>query len=374
MLKKRIVSLLIAAAAGALMFLGINLISSPAMAEGSIREGLLYEATGVCPDTDVLRLEDNSASADLYAFWLGSTCSQLDQLLRQYTGEGLDLSGTLPSGTSVLDYVKNDAIRTVTQQLVLENMAKKYGVALTEENRNALARQHEQYVEALGSEDAYRAELNKLGLREETYERILSSDYLYTGLYDLFSTPGSSLAPTEDDLVALAAEEGFISADHILIMTVDPATGQPLDDETVAQKRATAEDLLAQLRASDDPVTLFSALADEYSEDTGRAANPDGYTFNENSGFVTEFTDAAYALAEGEISDIVESMYGYHILLRKPLDRTDAVQIAQPDYFDHYFMGAVDEAKVVTSDALEKIDVSALYAALTAAQSAQQTD
>ncbi|MBQ5442623.1 MAG: peptidylprolyl isomerase, partial [Oscillospiraceae bacterium] len=167
---------------------------------------------------------------------------------------------------------------------------------------------------------------------------------------------------------------GFISADHILIMTVDPATGQPLDDETVAQKRATAEDLLAQLRASDDPVTLFSALADEYSEDTGRAANPDGYTFNENSGFVTEFTDAAYALAEGEISDIVESMYGYHILLRKPLDRTDAVQIAQPDYFDHYFMGAVDEAKVVTSDALEKIDVSALYAALTAAQSAQQTD
>lgn len=181
-------------------------------------------------------------------------------------------------------------------------------------------------------------------------------------------------ATTSRHLTGQAAEEGFISADHILIMTVDPATGQPLDDETVAQKRATAEDLLAQLRASDDPVTLFSALADEYSEDTGRAANPDGYTFNENSGFVTEFTDAAYALAEGEISDIVESMYGYHILLRKPLDRTDAVQIAQPDYFDHYFMGAVDEAKVVTSDALEKIDVSALYAALTAAQSAQQTD
>ena len=374
MLKKRIVSLLIAAAAGALLFLGINFISSPAMAEGSIQEGLLYEATGVCPDADVLSVGDNSASADLYAFWLGSTCSQLDQLLRQYTGEGLDLGGTLPSGVSVLDYVKDDAIRTVKQQLVLENMARQYGVTLTEENLSALAQQRAQYVEAMGSEDAYRAELNKLGLRSETYDRILSSDYLYTGLYELFSTPGSALAPTEDQLVDLAAEEGFISADHILIMTVDPATGQPLDDDIVARKRATAEDLLAQLRASDDPAALFAALADEYSEDTGRASNPNGYTFNENSGFVTEFTDAAYALAEGEISDIVESMYGYHILLRKPLDRTDAVQIAQPDYFDHYFMNAVDEAEVVTGGALEKIDVPALYAALTAAQTAQLTD
>lgn len=374
MLKKRIVSLLIAAAAGALLFLGINLISSPAMADGSIQEGLLYEATGVCPDADVLRVEDNSASADLYAFWLGSTCSQLDQLLRQYTGEGLDLGGTLPSGVSVLDYVKDDALRTVKQQLVLENMAKQYGVTLSEEDLSALAQQRAQYVEAMGSEEAYCAELNKLGLRSETYDRILSSDYLYTGLYNLFSTPGSALAPTEDQLVDLAAEEGFISADHILIMTVDPATGQPLDDDTVARKRATAEDLLAQLRASDDPAALFAALADEYSEDTGRASNPNGYTFNENSGFVTEFTDAAYALAEGEISDIVESMYGYHILLRKPLDRTDAVQIAQPDYFDHYFMNAVDEAEVLTGDALEKIDVSALYAALTAAQTAQTTN
>lgn len=367
MLKKRILSLLVAVAAGAALFLGVSLLS-PSLPEGSIREGLVYESTGICPDTALLRIEDNDASADLYAFWLGSTCSQLDAMLQSYTGAALDFSGTLPNGESVLSFVKDDALQAVKQQLVLENLAKKYGIALTEEDQQALVQQREQFVSGLGSEEAYLAELDKLGLREETYDRIRSADYLFTQLYRLFSTPGSAIAPTEDELAAFAAEQGYITADHILLMTMDPASGTPLDEAAAAEKRATAERLLEALRASEDPAALFASLADEYSEDTGRASNPDGYTFNEDSGFIDEFTDAANALAEGEISEIVESTYGYHILLRKPLDRQAAAQAVQPDYFNDFFQKAVDGARVVTSDALEQIDVPAFYEALTAAQ------
>ena len=63
---------------------------------------------------------------------------------------------------------------------------------------------------------------------------------------------------------------------------------------------------------------LFGRLADEYSEDPGRQTNPDGYIFTPGT-MVQEFESATEALKYGEISGIVESDYGYHIILRKDL-------------------------------------------------------
>ena len=48
------------------------------------------------------------------------------------------------------------------------------------------------------------------------------------------------------------AENGSYSAKHILLKTVDDA-GSALSEDEIAQKKAQAEDLLAQLRASNDP-------------------------------------------------------------------------------------------------------------------------
>ena len=46
-------------------------------------------------------------------------------------------------------------------------------------------------------------------------------------------------------------------------------TREPLDEATVAQKKAQAEDFLAQLRAAEDPIALFDDLMNEHSEDSG---------------------------------------------------------------------------------------------------------
>lgn len=52
------------------------------------------------------------------------------------------------------------------------------------------------------------------------------------------------------------AENGSYSAKHILLKTVDDA-GSALSEDEIAQKKAQAEDLLAQLRASNDPQALL---------------------------------------------------------------------------------------------------------------------
>ena len=57
----------------------------------------------------------------------------------------------------------------------------------------------------------------------------------------------------------------------------------------------------------------------EYSDDAGKDSNPDGYIFTEGD-MITPFYEAAMDLNEGEVSEVVKSSYGYHIILRQPLD------------------------------------------------------
>ena len=343
----------------------------PRFTPGQIQEGITYEATGIPSDEIIARVDGNGAPAELLTYQIGYSCSYLDYMLQMYTGEGLNLDSALPSGENTRDYIMSESMELLKQQLVLENLTERYGIALSDEAEAELAAARAQYVEQLG-EDGYLAELYKLGLSEAGYDRVTRSSALYTALYDAYNTPGSALYASDDVLHAYAAGAGYITADHILIPTIDLATREPLSDEEIAENRAFAEELLAQLRASEDPIALFGELADRYSEDAGRATNPNGYTFNQDSSFVEEFKDGAYALEEDEIGDIVESVYGYHILLRRPLDVARAVEAVRAEYFDVFFLAEVDGAELEVSSAAERFDADAIYAALRAAQGAPE--
>ena len=141
----------------------------------------------------------------------------------------------------------------------------------------------------------------------------------------------------------------------------DGTTGYaPLDDETIAQKKAKADELLQQLRASDDPIALFDELMNENSEDTGLAANPDGYTTSKGA-MVPEFEQAALALKEGEISDVVESDYGYHIILRLPLDLDQFRSQLIGDKMEQQSNQWLEEYGVKTNEVYDQIDPQAFW-------------
>ena len=160
-----------------------------------------------------------------------------------------------------------------------------------------------------------------------------------------------------------------MTADHILLLTRDMSTYQELDDETKAEKKALAEELKAKLDAytGDDLIGYFTELADEYSEDPGRETHPTGYTFTTGS-MVQEFEDAAYALSEGEVSEVVESSIDYHILLRLPLDKAAAADEVREEYFTNFIAEQVDAAAMATSADYDKLDPQTIYEAIVAAQ------
>ena len=58
----------------------------------------------------------------------------------------------------------------------------------------------------------------------------------------------------------------------------------------------------------------FDKLVEEYNEDPGQTKA--GYTFANDGTMVQSFADAAFKTEVGKISDIVESLYGYHIIKR----------------------------------------------------------
>jgi parvulin-like peptidyl-prolyl isomerase len=158
-------------------------------------------------------------------------------------------------------------------------------------------------------------------MSREMYDRINTVNALYQeGFRKLYGENGEVL---EDEAALQYLEDnGYISASHILLMTVDPATGEKLDDAAVEEKAATARRLAEELQAIKDPQELlerFRQLKEEYCEDTGKTVYPAGYTFTHRT-MVTEFEDACNALEPYEVSDPVQSSYGYHIIMRLPPD------------------------------------------------------
>ena len=95
-----------------------------------------------------------------------------------------------------------------------------------------------------------------------------------------------------------------IRAKHILLTAQKPDGSL---DRDAALKKAQA--VMAKLKAGED----FDKLMNEYSEDTGLKSNPDGYTFTRGQ-MVKPFEDAAFAMQPGQISDLVESQFGFHII------------------------------------------------------------
>ncbi|HXI14513.1 MAG TPA: peptidyl-prolyl cis-trans isomerase [Thermoanaerobaculia bacterium] len=95
-----------------------------------------------------------------------------------------------------------------------------------------------------------------------------------------------------------------VRAQHILIK---PAGATPADD---AAARSRAQGLLARLRGGAD----FSALAKENSGDPSSAAQGGDLGFFERGQMVGEFDRVSFSLPQGQISDLVKTEYGYHII------------------------------------------------------------
>lgn len=95
-------------------------------------------------------------------------------------------------------------------------------------------------------------------------------------------------------------------ASHILI---NAPKGMPAEQRQKA--KTLVDDLLKKVRSAPDS---FAALAKANSQDAGSAANGGDLEFFQRGAMVKPFEDAAFALKKGDISEVIESDFGYHII------------------------------------------------------------
>ncbi len=309
-----------------------------------LTQDLLPFAAGMEASDTALTVNGQEVPADLFLYWLALNCAYFQQ------NYGLPLDGSY--GNAVLQ----DSLTMTAYYVIMEQKVLEEGCPLTDEQRSEI--QAEMVADGQETYDNRKLLFN---LTDETMEFIYSvSDYYDNLLHTLTS------APTQDEL-----NQYVYQAKHILLLTVD-MDGTPtvqdgayvypsLDEETIAEKKALADDLLAQLRSSDDPEALFDELMNEYSEDTGLESNPDGYTTTVGQ-MVPAFEETALSLEFGEISDVVESSYGYHIILRGEVEDLDS-------YADQYRQSLLDaridqwleDAEVTPVETIENLDVANFY-------------
>ncbi|MGP8199573.1 MAG: peptidylprolyl isomerase [Limisphaerales bacterium] len=157
---------------------------------------------------------------------------------------------------------------------------------------------------------AYEEQLARRVLERETTNGIAISDDAAKKFYD--ENPSKFEVPEE------------VRVSHILISTLEPADPlnprvppRPLPPEKKSEKEKLARDIKARADKGED----FAKLVKQYSDDPGSKDKGGEYTFPRNQ-MVPEFEAAAFSLKTNQISDIVETQYGYHII--KGLDRFPA--------------------------------------------------
>lgn len=325
------------------------------------------DVMGYKGSTVLFTVDGRNVTASDYFFWLAKG---IDQYAPYFSAMGGEVNWDQDMGGQTMgDAMKEQAKSTAMLYNIVLAKAQAGGYNFTSEDKKAYEEDLAKAKEQVGGDEAYEKSLKSMCVNDDDFLEMSTVGVVYDHMMEGMCREGGEYAPTAEELTQYAADNDLLCAKHILLMTKDPATNADLTEEQKAEKKAKAEDLLGQLQAIKDPAELeakFDELMKANSEDTGLEVKPDGYVFTAGD-MVEEFEKGTRALKPGQISGVVESSFGYHIILR--LD--PAKSVALQDEWANGKMNELqsqwmEEAEVVTTEAYDTLSVGDFYEKLTA--------
>ncbi|MGM9531101.1 peptidylprolyl isomerase [Intestinibacter sp.] len=253
------------------------------------------------------------------------------------------------------DSFKESILQSMEQSEVIYQKAKEVDVLPTDEEVQEAV---DSFNESVNSDDTIKEQAEKAGINDEFLKYVLTRE-LATSAYQEYYNENTDVEESKlkEEYEANKDSYNTVTASHILISTTDDS-GEELSDEKKAEAKEKAEEVLKKAKAGED----FAELAKEYSDDTSNAESGGelgAFTYGQ---MVEEFSKAAFALDKGEISDIVETSYGYHII--KVTDKAVTYETTKDDVksallstkFSEEIQKLVDDAKIdVNEDKLKSI-------------------
>lgn len=237
---------------------------------------------------EIFRIETNSCKLSELMVYLTTIQNRYESVF------GREIWETRADGMTLEENVKNIALAQIAQIKTMNLMAEKYEVKLSDEEEARAENAAKAYYETLGER-----EIELMGVTEKTirslYKELARAEKMYQ--YTI-----KDINPEISD-----DEARTITVQHILIKTYAlDGTGKKIEYTEEAKKDAyrRAVEVMGLAKAGED----FDALIRRYSED-------DKATYSFGKGEMDEaFETAAFNLGTEEISDVVETEFGYHII------------------------------------------------------------
>lgn len=275
----------------------------------------------------ILKINGEAIDKDVFNSYVNTTALNYFYSLLQ-TGLVSDISSfdwdefDEASGLSHKEFSKGMAIETGLVPICVTIMeGEKNGVVFDDADKKKVTDWIAEQKASLGGNFEEIIKNNGYADEDTLYKVQCINVYMQKVYEDIESNPDKYI--TEDMRAGLGDDK--VTVKHILI--------QGSTDEEKAEAKKKAEEVLAKAKNGED----FDKLIAEYNEDPG--ATDEGYTFANDGTMVQEFADASFALSIDEISDLVETDYGYHIIKR--LERA----VSADDYIEALSKNAVVRIK-----------------------------
>ncbi len=220
-------------------------------------------------------------------------------------------------GVTIEEFFIKELKNILAKQVYTANLAKELGVEITDEDKN---KAKEQVDKIFANKAIIQEDVDEMGLTREVVEKVVLASILDQKLFEKMAEDINIEQEKIDEALdhdmnykmmsTTGAEKlnDSVELRHILVKTIDDKQ-QPFDDEKKAEAKKKAEEILKRAKDGED----FAELAKENTDDTASKENGGKMTILRGQ-TVPEFEAAAFELENGEVSELVETMYGYHII------------------------------------------------------------
>lgn len=218
-------------------------------------------------------------------------------------------SQEIEEGMTFEKAIKDDILQQLINVEIIFSKVKERDLLPSDEEVNTMV---DEINEVMEENEDYKKSLDEAGIdqefiiRQET-EKLALTNYETNFIENTVITDEDAKTYYDSNQDEFEIDE--VDASHILISTMDDE-GTSFDEEQKEEARAKAQGILDRINAGED----FAELAKEFSDDPGSGSLGGELGFFGKGEMVPEFEEASFELQVGEVSELVETYFGYHII------------------------------------------------------------
>ncbi|MDZ7838968.1 MAG: peptidylprolyl isomerase [Actinomycetota bacterium] len=230
-----------------------------------------------------------------------------------------DTEGVLEQDQATIDNVQSNILDSLIVIKLLKQYAQKEGISVSQKE---LDTRYQEMIETYGSREEFEQALESMTVDEDFLRNEMENQILRTKIFDMVTTGIEVSEEEARDFYEQNKQDLFLVPEKIevshILARFELEEGQT---EVTEEAKQSAMDKIEFVQQKLEEGRSFEEVAIEYSDDTASAENKGELGYISRGEMLEEFENAAFALQIGEVSDIVETVYGYHIL--KVTDKQD---------------------------------------------------